>query len=263
MADVESLEDQEDMGEVSDEEQDLLQLHEDILEQNEEGVRKLMKEVYEEGTQSILGLIHKEAQIEPLAEDHPLNRIPLSALHRAALVGSTAILGLLIGIDNEVDRNLALTFKQYTPLHVAACAGVTPAVSYLAANGANLNQRDSGSKATAMHMAARKGHVDTAKILVVKGASCTVKDMDGRTALHVAAQEGHAKCVSFLLSKRVPVDCKDNEGRTALHLAQVKRKAEVTRLLLASGARVYATDAAGRSPLHLLAGSRDSGSGKS
>ena len=59
----------------------------------------------------------------------------------------------------------------YTPLHVAAAAGITPLVSFLASNGADVNGQARGGQTplhVLSHHAPQSSATDTAKILVVK-----------------------------------------------------------------------------------------------
>lgn len=62
----------------------------------------------------------------------------MTALHRAAAVGSTNILRMLISACPDVDLSVRISRNLLTPLHLAAAEGQTPMVSFLAANGAKV-----------------------------------------------------------------------------------------------------------------------------
>ena len=51
---------------------------------------------------------------------------------------------------------------------------------------------------TALHAAARNGHLDVVRLLLDSGAQKNVTSKAGATALHVAAQKGHSQVVQLL-----------------------------------------------------------------
>ena len=62
----------------------------------------------------------------------------MTAVHRAAAVGNTSVLGILINFNPEVDLSIRICKNHLTPLHLAAAEGQTPMASFLAANGAKV-----------------------------------------------------------------------------------------------------------------------------
>ena len=48
---------------------------------------------------------------------------------------------------------------------------------------------------TPLHFAARRGHTETVKYLVEKGADVNAKNKYGQTPLHYAARRGHTEIV--------------------------------------------------------------------
>lgn len=232
-------------------ERDLNDLHEDILDENEENVRHLLREIVEDGL-SVCELCHTELQVEPLAEDHPLNRQSLSALHRAALLDSNSILTVLLSSDPGIDANLSLKASGYTPLHVASLAGIPATASYLAFNGAKVNVKDKKGR-TPIHLCAQNGHVDIAKVLVVKGGQTDSVDARKRTPLHYACEEGQLKFVNFLLKKNVEVDVVDEQGWSPLHCALSRGQDAIVEALLGTKANlINAQDLLGNTPLHIV-----------
>ena len=202
-----------------------------------------------------------EVELEPAPTDHVMNRRPLTAIHRAALIDSHGILDAILTSLDDVDVDLALQRSRYTPLHVACSAGVLAAVNYLTSSGASLVARDADGR-TPMHVAAESGHKDVLSLLCVRGASIIAHTCSDRTPLHLAAASGHLDVVDFLLNKGADPNVKDKDGRTPLHDAQARRSPEVSYALIERGADVNAADGSGRTPMHiwiLNKGSRDKG----
>lgn len=70
-----------------------------------------------------------------------------------------------------------------------------------------------------LHVAVSLGDVDTARLLLEKGAKVDTVSGNGWTPLHFAAYMGNAKCVSLLWESGANVDYQDYYGSTALHEA--------------------------------------------
>ena len=102
--------------------------------------------------------------------------------------------------------------------------------------------------ASALHVAASQGHAEVVETLVVRGASCSVRDHERSTPLHVAARHGHASAVAALLEHCTDdglMQAGDSHGATALHRSAAIGSSDVVDVLLAHGADVTATDAHG------------------
>ena len=74
------------------------------------------------------------------------------------------------------------------------------------------------------------------------------------TLLHFAAQWGPVESARLLLGKGAKVNARDDEGHTPLHIAAWCRRADMVRLLLEWGADRSAKDRAGKTPLDLAGG---------
>lgn len=85
---------------------------------------------------------------------------------------------------------------------------------------------------TALHYAARSGHMIICRVLLDAGIGVNEQTHGGVTALHRAAMMGHSEIVNLLLSRKADPSIQDSDGKTALHRAAEKCHSEVCRSLL-------------------------------
>jgi ankyrin repeat protein len=71
-------------------------------------------------------------------------------------------------------------------------------------------------------------------------ASIEAKDESNRTALHTAAKCGHVRIVRILLQHHADMEAQNTSGQTALHLAVDGGHSAVAQVLLRRGAKVSA-----------------------
>jgi ankyrin repeat protein len=84
--------------------------------------------------------------------------------------------------------------------------------------------------------AARRGHLDVVKALIVLGADVNAKSYYGDTPLMEAVENNNLEEVRLLLDKGADVTARPN-GRTALTIAQKKGRKEIVEILRAHGAK--------------------------
>jgi len=84
---------------------------------------------------------------------------------------------------------------------------------------------------TPLHLAASRGHLDVARLLVESGADVDARSEFGYTPLHVAAMEGYLDVARLLVESGADVDARDKKGRTPLDLARKGGHREVMKLL--------------------------------
>ncbi|MCL7037784.1 hypothetical protein MKW94_029558, partial [Papaver nudicaule] len=88
---------------------------------------------------------------------------------------------------------------------------------------------------TPLYAAAVKGHFDTVRYLLEKGANPDVSNDKNFTPLHYAAKSGDTKIITLLLSRGVRVDVASRSG-TALQFAAACGHRDAVKLLLDHGA---------------------------
>lgn len=93
---------------------------------------------------------------------------------------------------------------------------------------------------TAIHCAARVGHLTTARRIIRANADViSSKDLHGRTALHLAAMHGHTDLIEALVQHGAQLEDVDRDNSTPLLLA---RGMKTARVLVKLGADVCARD---------------------
>ncbi|CAK7201958.1 Glycerophosphocholine phosphodiesterase [Sporothrix eucalyptigena] len=109
-------------------------------------------------------------------------------------------------------------------------------VQMLVDAGVDLNWQDEMGE-TALHIAARFGHDECAKILL-KGGEIQKADLElteksyAWTALHIAAVDGHLSVARLIVEAGADVDKADSSGWTAREHAALRGHLDIARLLL-------------------------------
>lgn len=104
---------------------------------------------------------------------------------------------------------------------------------------------------TALHHAARCGHIEIIELLVDRGADLKVANRHGHVPLSVAVEECQLEAVICLLDKGADPNVRGGHyGGTVLHRAVLHRSLEIVVALLNAEADPNSTDANSKTPLH-------------
>ncbi|KAJ6305554.1 hypothetical protein OIU78_020989 [Salix suchowensis] len=184
-------------------------------------------------------------------------------LHSAARAGNlVAVMEILTGTGEEELKELLEKQNQSgeTALYVAAEYGYVNVVREMikyydladagikARNGFDAfhvaaKQGDMGSSLatiaksngkTALHSAARNGHVEVVRaLLTMEPGMATRTDKKGQTAFHMAAKGQNIEMVEELIvAQPSSINMVDTKGNTALHIAARKGRIQIVRLIL-------------------------------
>lgn len=83
-----------------------------------------------------------------------------------------------------------------------------------------------------LHISCARGHKNTVKSLIQKGASINALDKDGKTPLYRSCENGRVKIVQLLLNSDVDVNLCDKDGFSPLYAACQEGYHDIVKLLL-------------------------------
>ena len=146
------------------------------------------------------------------------------------------------GILEELER-ARLMASGYTPFMIEASMDRTARMLEIldaSADRAACLRAKCGWGHTALHIACKKGHIQTARALLDANALLEACDVEQYTPLHLAAEWGHLEITAALLAAGAAHGARivPGRGQTPLHLAAARGHADVVRLLLAAHADV-------------------------
>ncbi len=102
--------------------------------------------------------------------------------------------------------------------------------------GADIEAKDPGAGATALHYAVMKGEMPLVGLLVQRGADVNSRTKSGTTPLHTAVLYGRYEVVEYLLDKGSDIDAKSASGATPLSLADAAHFERIAKMLRDRGA---------------------------
>ena len=135
-------------------------------------------------------------------------------------------------------------------LELSAIGDLDGVLGVLESEPKSLDQRDRRGL-TALHHAARCGHVKLVEQLVERGADLEAANRHGHVPLSVAVEESQVEAVKCLLKKGANPNALDGHYRgTVLHRAVLHRSLPIVLALIDSDADPNRRDANGKTPLH-------------
>jgi len=153
-------------------------------------------------------------------------------------------------VDKAEDKNPVGPNGQ-TALQEAASLGYDKICQLIVDEAAEKEPWDQVTGASPLHLAAKDGHLDVARVLIESATNPSPLDWDGLTPLHHAAMSGHRQIAELLLEKGSDLSPRDLSNRTPLHYAAEGNHFKVVELLLEKGADKRLRDQDGKTPVVL------------
>jgi ankyrin repeat protein len=95
----------------------------------------------------------------------------------------------------------------------------------------NIDEENTLSR-TALHAAAKAGHVEMVQLLLDNHASTNKLCSYGRTPLMIATIYGHVEVVELLRNHHASLEIADHDGNTALHLAVKRNQIAIVKIFI-------------------------------
>jgi ankyrin repeat protein len=124
------------------------------------------------------------------------------------------------------------------PLYYGALCGFRDIVEHLFGKHPEDVKVGGGHRATPLHAALDKGHMEVALFLVEQGADVNARDKKCATPLHLASWHGDIKVMKLLIDRIADPNAQNKKKETPLVFASENGRLEATRLLLEHGADV-------------------------
>jgi len=149
----------------------------------------------------------------------------IESIEKGDVDGMKAAVAAGVKITDPLTQNGSIA------LHLAAYHGKLEAVTFLLGKlGTEVDARRPGG-ATALLLAAQRGHLDVVSLLLESGADVDAETAYGYTPLMMSAGLGHVKIVELLLENGAAADAVNTKGHTAEDVAREHKKPEVVSLL--------------------------------
>jgi ankyrin repeat protein len=104
---------------------------------------------------------------------------------------------------------------------------------------------------TALYVAAEKGQLEIAKLLIAKGADAKALTPNGETVLHAASMIESSALMTALIEAGAEINAANRDGETPLHWAALTGTFLAVKALADAGADLDAQDTrTGNTPLH-------------
>ncbi|GHB07904.1 ankyrin repeat domain-containing protein [Modicisalibacter luteus] len=140
-----------------------------------------------------------------------------------------------VAIELLADPRFDPNARDTEPLRLAVRLGYLDTASILLEKGANPNFRCKESS-SALLLALEYEYFDLAQQMVAKGAELNIRNSKGWTPLIWATIKGYRRIVEFLLENGADIHICNNDGWNALTGAYFKQRTDIVELLIERGA---------------------------
>jgi ankyrin repeat protein len=139
-----------------------------------------------------------------------------------------------------------------TPMNLAAERGQLEVAALLLQMGADptIGDRENSQP---IHLAAISGSIPIVDLLLEKGVDVDTRDINQMTPLLFAASRSQVEMSIHLVERGADVKAKSITGLTAMHMASITGKMDLVRMLVSHGARINVASDQGFTPLHSAA----------
>jgi ankyrin repeat protein len=193
---------------------------------------------------------HDEAGLSPVVAAASAGHIRLAERLAARLIKSAdgigffdaVAIGNVPAVRNLLSADLAAVDDRgpdgCTALHLAARFGQMEVARLLLGRGADPNAISlNDERVTPLYSAVLAKHRDTATLLLALGASPNSVQLGGWTALHAAARNGDEAIVALLQLRGADPTRASDDGRTAIDLAEANGHAALAKVLRMAAAK--------------------------
>jgi ankyrin repeat protein len=171
-------------------------------------------------------LMHHKAIIDLVDDENK------SAVYYAAMNNNEDVLRMLL---NTVDGKLLMDESDKDgkiPIHIAAEKGQLEAATILVESGSSVDRKDFNSRRP-MHLAAANGWCGIIELIIQYDRnSIMCEDVNGNTPLHAACGNDEAKAAERLLKYGASTDNRNSSFHTPLLVATMKNSINSARSLL-------------------------------
>ena len=165
----------------------------------------------------------------------------VAALCQATEAGHVNVIYALV----DLDVSTTSTYQGESAIHSAARGGHLD--TFKALGSQNFHTANIYG-ATPAFIAAQNGHLEVLKFLKASGCNLETADNNGWTPAHIAAQNGHLEVLKFLKASGCNLETADNDGWTPAYIAARNGHLEVLKLLKASGCNLETASNNGWTP---------------
>ncbi|KFY43651.1 hypothetical protein V495_03865 [Pseudogymnoascus sp. VKM F-4514 (FW-929)] len=199
----------------------------------------------------------KPSQYNAIAAKDSYGRLPLHYAAQLGIVVVCEVLMKfmrewgLFNVDNGIDAPEWQDAEGLAPLHLSVVGGhYLTSKALFEAEGVTGKAARSSKSSAVLNLATKSNYHKIVRLLVDSGVDVNWQDTAGETALHVAARFGHVECAKILLDGTVeqkadPNVCEKYFEWTPTHIAAVDGHLPIIELLIEACADVNKEDSSG------------------